>query len=1263
MKVVGDSARTRREQVASFAERGPIRPALRLRLWTGEAGSARQCSATDGIVDLTEHVWVLRIEADFDRSPGKYRVDYAADPWGMFSAVGDLREADWISLAAGESSEEPRLAAGNQYTRSGSERAAWHDQEPLFMRWIRVTVDSDTGAEVTQVRVYADTAIDLTARVREDSVSLTRQTEGKRRGTFVKPVLSFDLADYDGQLALEGPPPSPPVNGGGLRYSDGFTRLHSNARYTLEVRQYGPEWEMPTGLDGTGWWPVFAGRQKSRNWNQRANADGTTETVLSITAESGRKLRGKFSEALLEQQTVDRFLGSVLTVDGEKRLIGIGSPRPGLTRTGGLGTAENEFVATTRIFGSNWWSEVVTIDAGKERVWAVGSDAEFLYLVVSEPATAENQNNPEWWLVKYDLLGAEIERISLGVTWGTGGVGGGRSREGASRGFNNRWSTVAVMGNWLWIGGATANKPNPTSPDELTVWEPMGRRFYRDDLTRDWDDLKGGIVFPCSGGILEGKAGQIDWRNQGGCGYLSFYGLNSDGQKEEVVKDIAIDLRDVPQAAVLIYHGLEEGIWRYTLLVLGELLEYRGHVVGQPDDSPHLWSPVADPAQAQSIRQFEVMIQESGDNYEVSLQYSRTWTGEGLRSGMTRMGDSIVAAGFGPDDVQGIARVAQLGWYLENSRIRSEGAGDSPVMNFAEPELRVGGEIWRKDLEFSVERETGRLSLLRLPEDGLPVRIGYDYEPVLGMVPIENAERWGLAEEVAAGFGLTLRVDEFERLCWEMRTYSERVAAAEGKVWRLGQTFEDSGLAWIVEESIEILSARTLEAVDASLYSLTSASGGKWKLTVGAIEAAETWLVRFAVQQDVPYLGAVRGLSESCDADRVITEAVMTGIRRVPSDTAQRIEQVFDVAPGDLTLASSFERVREAGGTSLLDWKPTERIYEESAEEEQPKFHVKFDQPLICGSSLWGVKYGKQPVLYGGAAITGTTARYVKVTLATAAEQVNYHVWIEKPGSFRVATAEDFEDMHGNCKDGIEPETADDVTTVNHFFVKRMNELGGASTIALAYHSEWKYWRRDSAGRIVEDSDRAGTPGSAEEWLSVGWPEKAVVVRLRPEDSNGQPLFFDRVQVGDVEIGDARMQVEDVQVTSGGLRLAVRNRGAILQRLVVEVTGYPALEAERFSGSAAARAELRERFGNEPRKETYRFLPNLEYARRAAEECVLLRGREADQWKVECPWRPTLLEDQLVWVTMPSGTRRLMRTTRVTHRWGSDGSVTEAGVE
>ena len=1297
---------TEKEELLRYEAQDPQRPDLRFRVWTGTAERPLAGSMTNELLengesvcrwDLGSHDWVIRVEVDFDKAPGLYRIEYCCDEEGQGAE-------EWIFLAAGQA-ERVLGTVDSKYSQSRSEetRQKYHAQPPLFMRYLRVVVEADAvrgQISAAAWRVWGDGYLDLTDRL-VGSLIVSRKTEAHKLGSFVRPTLEVELADDDGMLRLKAPPSppaeetplNPPVNGGTSYFDEnGLSRLKAYARGTLDIRYFGPNWEVPVGPFGDGWWPRFNGERLSYRRPENVEAGGA-RTVVGLRFEGGTVLRGKTSQPLEEQIGIQEYLRDRLTVsdDGLARLIGVRPDRNGRW----VETSWEEYVGRTWAFGDNWRELVLSIDANQERIQAICTTGTHLIAVMVD----NDAVNQHWWLVRFDFGGREIERVGLGPEWFRG-FWNGRDVTWYQPWTDVEWDpqhreTILTRnvrtegvdlcaihrladGNWAeaaqWLtegsgAGISAGGGSINGYCQIKGgrWDG-GSCIYLGPMTTPTIWTTGGGVkkhrFRASFQKFSGEWGWL-WEFPGAPEYGAF-SIGSEWSPEpRCLKQIAL------------WREPETYRYHYLLALSGGAVENRaGGVV------PDVW------ARGDKVRFIEIVTSHKSQDdlviFSVTELPCRAVGGD-LRS-LVAQGDYILGAGFGPDGVQGVAKVARLGWYLENALIYSESTPSIPsvnggvrAVNFGEARIRVGGEILSA-ADYELDCSTGHLRMKVLPENGLEIRASYDYAPTFGLVAVKKEERWEVAQKAANAFGLVLRVDELGRLAWRRRWIVERFAAevwdrawrmptANRYVWVLGQSLDADGLPWIVPGSIGLWQDQSMTPLTAEQYTLTAeevtlADGRKtarWTLALnseGFPSMDVAIMIRFCVQETVRVLTGSGGTRElESNAERVVTRAVLKGSRRLPADFAQRVEQLFALAPGDSELFSPFERIKAVEGTQSFEWTEKEKLFESSDPGEKPQFHVTFAEPLLLGTSRWGVVCGKLPAIGNWSKVVGQWSGKRFLELCLMAGSANYEVYVSSPLAFRLARKEDFDAMHGNTT-GAEPSTAEDVKTAGHFYVKRLNNLGSGATHIAAYFTETRWYRLDEWGRLVRDDANA-----VADLYRSAYPEKAVLVMLRPQDLEGVPLFLERPPTFGTH---AYIQIDSVYMNAEGLRLQVTNPTYRENFLGVEVIGYPVSAVQQFWGIANADAATAALYGDEERSEENEYFPNQEFAERAARELVLRRGEEPERYSGEEVLLASLLEDELVWFERDDGTRVLKRVVEVTHEFPVDRKekkVTRVGVE
>lgn len=418
-------------------------------------------------------------------------------------------------------------------------------------------------------------------------------------------------------------------------------------------------------------------------------------------------------------------------------------------------------------------------------------------------------------------------------------------------------------------------------------------------------------------------------------------------------------------------------------------------------------------------------------------------------------------------------------------------------------------------------------------------------------------------------------------------------------------------------------------------------------------------VVRFSVQETVPEIdrGELEASGET-DVDRIVTKARVTGRRRLPSEFSQRIDQTFAIASAQAELRTSFERLQSVESLRTYNFRPEEKIYEQSEDSEKPVVHVAFNEPLLVGHSEFAVICARYPWLKGGQALFSPDpmVRFKKVSFATAAPDVNYIVLVESTGSFRLATAEDYEDMIGHCDVEGEPADADDVRTTGHFYLKKMNSLF-PSTLYAATYSEHRYFRLDSSGRFVESAW-----GGEEEYYRSSWPGNRVRIELTPMNDQESPLFIDRIseEAGTLSYDYLTVMIDGALLLTDGLRVDLRNFSGKQKFLRVRVIGNPVLEAETFIGQHRDAAGIAT-YGEQLESLENEYLVNLKDAERMARLLVAERAEEPSQYTSERPFMGLLMERQLVRANTSLVSSRLLKVKSVDSilsREGSKSSVT-----
>jgi hypothetical protein len=612
-----------------------------------------------------------------------------------------------------------------------------------------------------------------------------------------------------------------------------------------------------------------------------------------------------------------------------------------------------------------------------------------------------------------------------------------------------------------------------------------------------------------------------------------------------------------------------------------------------------------------------------------------------------------------------------MGWPLENGAILRASTppvnGGGVPLNYADPEIVLSGDVLSAD-RYVLDTALGHVSLLFLPDDGLPLRASYDYVPTFGLVRVVDAERLAVASEAAAGFDLRLRMDEAGRLAAFPRRWDEAVVMTTGRTWILGSTGGPDGEPWIIAESIEIVSRGGTAAIDSSLYTLVSedwvlADGlacKRWTLTAGTLGERALWLVRFRAQQVVPRISRAvyqSRVSREADVGRLVTSCKVKSSRRLPADFPQWIKKEFAVAPyAEGEILGGFRNLKPVEGTAVYDWNPAEKLFDKSPDDATASFLIPFEAPLLLGSSRWSVVCGDPGKLWysGSLAVAAFNGkRFLKVVLGTTPPDADYFVWNSLPDSYRIAVEADRSDMFGNTY----PENPADgvpLKTTAFFYVKKKNSLFDDAVKVLAYHSRIVKYSKNAAGSVVIDD------GSDEAWVPTVYRDRAVEITLTGHDlaDGGAPLFVDVPAAG---FDAARMVVDRVEIDPDGLSLYVKNFGPNQAFLSVEVTGYPVLDVETFYG-VAENAAAREKYGKKPRTIENSYCPNEAAAERLAGAIVERRSGGGERFAITGPLALLMEEDSVCFVEDRRGVFEERRIGSVKHSIRAEGSETEMEV-
>lgn len=1256
----------------AFERQTELRKSLRLRCWKGLRGELLAGDSSHGqlssgeyysLLDLGRHYWVISVECDFSvAGAGGYRLEYVCDPEGQFAAVDDIAEIAWLRIAAGSATQ------GNQFVRKSSplgeviDDAGSHAQPALFMRYLRVVFDS-ANAEVSAWRVYEDSYIDLSDRI-VGSLSWTRDSDDRAAGRSLRPTMSVQLADDDGALAVRSSG-APAI----ADYFDenGLTYLRRNSRWTLEISYRGPSWELPEGFEGTSWWPVYCGYRTMR---QRKRVEGQPTTV-SYSFRSGIKaLNGTTEPPLFERMDPIEFLTKYLTMsdDGQTRLMGAGSslPMP-------IQVVKNEIVGSTQMFAGNWFGELGKVDEA-EQILGLMDTGHDLIAVIFERVVEENADESyfvnlksKWWFVRYDYTMAEIERWEIVDHLSNPNQHSGR-RSGDPGGIPVKFgrganfiSGAALAGDYVVLGIASIDDfdqdGNPQSgyrswgfvrklAAELDNIDTEGERISVG--ANEGDVLIGAVVGIPNGPLAGGFVAQVQTVfhfDENNAHHFRFYDADGAYVGRWPDQDIwgRVHRFGTSRAAgdrfLMILSGVQDQEWSDD--------------IAGTDGSVRIWE-----IEVTSASPFAVEVVENGFR-ATSWRFSALASTESF----------ILAGGIGPDGYQAVARVARFGYPLENSELLSRAAGDRTV-GFAEPQVLSAGQILAAGYDYELDRAAGRLTLNRMRPDREQLTANYDYRPVFGLVKIEG-KRWEIAQEVAAAFGLALSVDAFDRLFVEPRVFEEFILFVKtGADHILGSSVDPAGLAHIVPESIEVLDASTLLPLDESLYNVTTIEGVKAGdpytryrviLYAGEVKLQRDAIARFVVQRNIETVDALH-LSEgdSDEGEEVITKIRVEGKRRVPTDFARRIVQILAVAPSDAVVASGFDRLQPLEGVRRYDWQPQDALFEDvDPDEEKPVAHVIFDQPLLLGSSEFEIEQGKHPVYYANDLFWNSGVGFLEISFAPDSQppDANYVVAVWPESEWRLATAEDYADMiAANMGPGSSvPSSADDVKTVSHFYVKRMNPEGDGIVYVMAYDTEVVTYAKDAQGKVY-----VNTGSGDEQFFKTAYPDHRVRVRVTPHDVNGVPLLPTWNLEADSLFPheDRILAIDDVQVTPKGVTVSVRTSARGQNFVTVEVVGYPVLEAETVFGDARSTVGI-DLYGEQEKQYANRFLINRAFAKRAAR--LLMEGRDIEpvNYDLELTLSAMVGERELVRTVDESGAVVLRRVRRVTHTVSPDGSRSE----
>lgn len=1228
---------------------GTQKPFSRLRIWTGEESAKRRVTGIDAgnavrgdgryqvVVDMGRHEWFMRVWMDFSEVPGNYELYYLCDLEGHGLPVGDVsRAGGWNRIGVGRAVSVRRLCGGS-IGLSGvgeGELEPYHEQPALFGRYVAVVMDEDVSVE--RWAVGLDSYVDVTEYLSGEQGP--RLSDRGAFGELSRPELSFTLY----------PPAGLDVDGLFADYR----------RVTYEVGFRGEHWEQPTGFEGSGYWPRFTGYIRRATVREEVQS-GVEVQIIALCGR--RELDSECTIPLVERVPVGEYVGDWLLTDGlsGERLMGV-REELGV----GVGTVRGEYVGKTREFGSNWFEQLLSVDANSERVYAICWTGEHFVGVVLKEVLNEEPDPSKYQLVRWDAAGREVERIALCLRYYSGDTVSHRwlpmdieqvgdrlyvtvtrretqrnaPREGGyTQSFRLGYLTVPSS-NWDGIGGLT----NLGLADgvEFVVVTPVGLGL----------SLAGGIVVRPDGGYILLMLNIVTAQR-----YLKFY--TADGTLETTAEVSGLGRMRVATVAC----GTDERFW----------LAVTGGVSATRQLEAYGWSGNSEES-LPGVTWVECWREASGWSAAVREDVESEY----LYTGLCRAGNDVLAVGFGPEGGQALARVAQFGFALENGGLLSAGAGDRTV-NYREPRLWVDGEQ-RDASEVELDRDLGIAVLLRPFGNDFEIRADYDYLPTVDLVAVTEQERWRVLSECLLAQGLQGRVDEVGRFVFGPREVEEIwVQSGSSGSYRLGSMFSDGGIGGIVAGSIEVMEATAFEErlpqisvaqVDViadgrseARYELRMSSGGY---------AGNAVRVRYSVQEAVAELGLAaweRGYSR--ESSRRVTKGVVRGSLRRPSELPQRMEDYLRIAPGigrrsqvatskysdfvrKQTLEMQFGRVLPASA-DVLEWRVREKVFERAVEEvPASSVQIKFDDPLLLGRARVLVFEGEGPLLARSLNNVWTASqRYRRFSIGGARDE-SYAVWVGPRETFRVCTADDFGEMTASNMvggSGNLPVSASEVKTRTQCYVKRMNLLNSVSDM-MAWHGRWVEYELDEFGRLVRSV-------AATRRARTAYTGKEILIRLRPETVDGVPLlreypaeltFVDRT-------ANAQCAVTGFEILPEGIRVGVESLAWQELRLGVEIVGYPVSQVAMVSAVVKDLEGVRV-YGEQVETIENDFVPNQERAERLAAGVVRRgTGREVT---AAGPLAWFVRPGEVAWVTDGAGTRSLKRISEVVVTEGIGGSET-----
>lgn len=482
--------------------------------------------------------------------------------------------------------------------------------------------------------------------------------------------------------------------------------------------------------------------------------------------------------------------------------------------------------------------------------------------------------------------------------------------------------------------------------------------------------------------------------------------------------------------------------------------------------------------------------------------------------------------------------------------------------------------------DYQINLRTGEIMFLKPVVYRTNITANYDFKPSVSLFYTDSEARWELCRLLSQGSGAISYVTETERVKITTVKSMEDVVFKE-----TNQEVVLRGLN-IIHPSNPRFTTNTVQVANAEhnyFYKETedyeiSYELGLYKMKNKTITGHVVVSYFEAKNGEVPVCNseklnnAILDISESWDFSECYTNVVVEGERRFASNTPVIISQSFVVSPRMYTVDSKFSMIVQVNSEEQYNWDEIKSEFDTNVTKDTAEAGViiKFDEPMIIGTTEWEVIEPNTSHIEYKTAISYQPAEFVKITWdepfltpSGTHETTQYDVYIDNPSFWRVCTVDDV----GSA--GWNPEWTSHKTGSYVIIKKFRPGEGSNSTHVYAYMVNSVFYHIDSTGRVVKgqmDYDNNPCPTTS--------PDKSIKVRIEPVSSNGSHLFpepgiYDGVNIPE----DMCLSISAVRLFSRGLSIDCYNFSETKEQFLrVRVIGYPA------NGIQIVRTHFEDRF-------------------------------------------------------------------------------------